>query len=189
MRCSGFRHEGTRRRAFFSQITCEWKDVTYLAILATEWVHDQNTGCPKAKLCPFSLWDEILSRHQREKEDFIRMEEKKGLKRSSSIETIRQLVPTALSSDSDAESSGFTTDTSTSSSDVKRMKSSRIGPTQSTNGRSSSESGFESDWEMNMLDDSDSASILINDPRPSRSRNSLISSVSSSSPVWDLWDD
>lgn len=164
-------------------------------------MHDRNARSPNARLRPSSLWDEILSRHQREQEEFIHMEEKKSklwsgsLKRSSSIETVRQEVPTALSTDSGAESSGFTTDgsTSSSSSDVKRRKTSPIGSALSKNVErrtsfSSSESGFESDWEMNMLDESDSANILVNDPRPSYSSGPS-GSGSSNSSVWDLWDD
>lgn len=168
---SGFRQEGIRRRAFFSQIAGEWKDVTYLAILATEWIHDRsNMG--RTRLLPRSLWDEILSRHQREQEEFIRKEEQKlgtwpgRLHRSSSVETVRALdVPTAMAVDSGVESSGFTTDDgssySSSSSSVLVSRRKRVavhlGSVRFDDGaiQSSSESGFESEWEMADADDGD----------------------------------
>ena len=129
--------------------------MTYLAILATEWIHDHSS---MAKLLPSSLWDELLSRHQREQEEFIRMEKRKsgswsgGLKRSSSVETIREVVPvTALSVESGVDSSGFTTDAS-SESFVLAGKRRKIGLNLSSDirvaERSSSFSSSESEWDM-----------------------------------------
>ena len=203
---SGFRHEGIRRRAFFSPVTTEWKDVTYLAILATEWVHDNNTRSSRARLLPSSLWDEILSRHQREQEEFVWMEERKfknnsslSRKRTSSLETIREAVPTALSRESGAESAGFSTDTSSSSSGVsshKRRKFALNGIRTDKKGRrpsfSSSESGLDSDWEVPLLNDSELAGLRICDPGPSRfsfARRSARNSSASSSSSWAALSD
>lgn len=201
---SGFRHEGIRRRAFFSPITTEWKDVTYLAILATEWVHDSNTRSSR-RLLPSSLWDEILSRHQREQEEFVWREERNfrdnsslSRKRTSSLETIREGVPTALSHESGAESAGFSTDASSSSSAVvsshKRRKFNARGTIPvGRKGRrlsfsTSSESGLDSDWEVPSLSDPELASLRICDPGPSRSslarRTGRNSSSASSSSSW-----
>jgi len=197
---SGFRQEGIRRRAFFSQVACEWKDVTYLAILATEWIHD-HCNMPKAKLLPSNLWDEILSRHQREQEEFIRMEEKKlgiwagSLKRSSSLETIRETVQSALNLEPGSESSGFMTDASSSSawSGPKRIKlcsnSSPIRPTPLSY-LSSSESGFESEWDMGSMIDVDDRDFFsdgsngTHDPRPSSLRSAR--RPQSASSTWDI---
>lgn len=146
---------------------------------------------PKAKLLPSNLWDEIVSRHQREQEEFIRMEEQKlgtGLKRSSSLETIRETVKTSLSLESGSESSGFMTDASSSSSassaSHKRIKlCSNSSPARPAplSYLSSSESGFESEWDMGSTIDADDGdffsdnSIGIHDPRPQ-----------SASSTWDV---
>jgi len=202
---AGFRKEGIRRRAFFSQIACEWKDVTYLAILATEWIHD-HSNMTKAKILPSNLWEEILSRHQREQEEFIRMEEQKSgtwpgrLKRSISLETIRETVPTTLSLESGAESSGFMTDASSSSSVLsisKRIKTgSHSRPAAGSNtskrgsSQSSSESGFESEWDMASAVDTDDADFIsasanaIAGPGPSSLR--FAGRSQSTSSKWDI---
>ena len=89
---SGFSREGVGRREFFSPITHEWKDVFYYAILATDWVFDNNNPRPRPK----TLWEDLLVYHQREREELLRMEEK-TLKRSTSSETIRNMAPIAPS--------------------------------------------------------------------------------------------
>jgi hypothetical protein len=89
---AGFRNEGVRRRAFYSNAAVEWKDVTYFAMLATEWVHDNNNENPQAHIRPKSLWDDLITRHQRECDDLVRLEEKqrRRLKRAASTETVRE---------------------------------------------------------------------------------------------------
>ena len=201
--CSGFRQEGIRRRAFFSQIACEWKDVRYLAILATEWIHDRY-NMAKAKILSSNLWDEIISRHQREQEEFIRMEEKKAgtwpgrLKRSSSVETIREAVPTALSLESGAESSGFMTDCSSSpsaspsSKRIKLCSNSRpeAGPNNSMRSpfQSCSESGFESEWDMASAadDEGDFFSVSSNGIHAHPSPVRFAKRPQSASSTWDM---
>ena len=89
---SGFSREGVGRREFFSPITHEWKDVFYYAILATDWVFDNNNARPRPK----TLWEDLFVHHQREREELLRMEEK-TLKRSTSSETIRNEAPIAPS--------------------------------------------------------------------------------------------
>lgn len=65
--------------------------MTYFSMLATDWVYDNNNKNPQVRLRPQSLWDDLLSRHQRECDDLVRLEEKHGnkLKRVASTETVR----------------------------------------------------------------------------------------------------
>ncbi|KAH6909624.1 hypothetical protein BKA70DRAFT_1102500, partial [Coprinopsis sp. MPI-PUGE-AT-0042] len=108
---SGFGHEGTRRRAFRSPYTMEFKDATYLGILATDWVlrhmsvggadssASSTTGAlpvQRFSIAPTSLWEEMFARHQREREELLRWEEtndstgNRRLKRTASNETIKE---------------------------------------------------------------------------------------------------
>jgi len=61
-------------------------------MLATDWVYDKSNLNSRVQLRPKSLWDDLLSRHQRECEDLVRLEEKdvKRLKRVASTETVRE---------------------------------------------------------------------------------------------------
>ena len=61
-------------------------------MLATEWVHDNNSKNPRTRLRPKSLWDDLITRHQRECDDLVRLEEKqrRRLKRAASTETVRE---------------------------------------------------------------------------------------------------
>ncbi|KAH7887330.1 hypothetical protein F5I97DRAFT_1791716, partial [Phlebopus sp. FC_14] len=63
----GFTHEGTRRHSVFQQedqgIAGTWKDVTYLAMLDTDWVM-RHAG--KMRSERITLWSEMLARHTRE---------------------------------------------------------------------------------------------------------------------------
>ncbi|KAK7036620.1 hypothetical protein VNI00_011553 [Paramarasmius palmivorus] len=80
-----FGHEGTRRRSHFSYVEQEYKDTTCLAIIDTDWVMKNFT-----RPAPNSLWDEMFLRHERERDELLRWEERKsGLYRTSSTETIR----------------------------------------------------------------------------------------------------
>ncbi|KDQ22395.1 hypothetical protein PLEOSDRAFT_1109506 [Pleurotus ostreatus PC15] len=79
-----FNHEGTRRRSFYSPFETEWKDVTCLALLDTDWINR-----PFLHPAPKSLWDEMFARHAREREELLRWEDnQKRLKRTASMETI-----------------------------------------------------------------------------------------------------
>jgi hypothetical protein len=89
----------------------EWKDVTYMSILDTDWLMRNFRVYRSA---PKSLWDALFARHQREREELLRWEAKASLKRTSSMVTIRGsdaaltvTIPDSGSSDtsaSDAES-------------------------------------------------------------------------------------
>lgn len=81
-----FAHEGTRRRSYFSPMEHEWKDVTYMSILDTDWVM-RDTHVSRS--APKSLWDALFARHQREREELLRWEARASLKRTSSTGTIR----------------------------------------------------------------------------------------------------
>jgi len=115
---------------------------------------DQN----QRGFCPRSLWDEVLSRHQREQEEIIKMQESKfgyGLKRTNSMETIRErvdTVPTALSLESGAESNGFSTDSSSSPINPKRRRHESDDPVEprfkKRSSVSSSSSSADSEWDM-----------------------------------------
>ncbi|KAJ7637176.1 hypothetical protein FB45DRAFT_829529 [Roridomyces roridus] len=108
-----FGHEGTRRRAFYNPMMAEWQDVTTLAILATDWSIRSFL-----KPAPKSLWDELFLRHQREREELLRWDEKqsRSLKRSASTETLRPpvgaLVDLGAETDSSAESDASSTTSS-----------------------------------------------------------------------------
>ncbi|RXW20166.1 hypothetical protein EST38_g5669 [Candolleomyces aberdarensis] len=106
----GMGHEGVRRRGFRSPWNSEFKDVTYLGLLATDWfIRDQalfknrNKWTPAAK----SLWDEMFARHQREREELLRWEDRRTssghgkLKRTSSMETIKQVATSTINALSD----------------------------------------------------------------------------------------
>lgn len=86
----GFTHEGTRRRAVYQPCEQgEWKDVTYLAMLDTDWLVRKSLGIRDKH--PTTLWDEMLDRHAREREALLEWEEdnRMRLRRSTSMETIR----------------------------------------------------------------------------------------------------
>lgn len=68
----------------------------YFAILDTEWVYDNLSVPSSGRPRPKTLWDDLLVCQQREREELLRMEEK-SLKRSNSIETIRDKDPIAPS--------------------------------------------------------------------------------------------
>jgi hypothetical protein len=61
-------------------------------MLATDWVYDNNNKNSHVRLRPKTLWDDMLSRHQRECDDLVRLEQKHGnkLKRVASTETVRE---------------------------------------------------------------------------------------------------
>lgn len=116
----GFAVEGTRRRAVKTSSPTdagEWRDVTSLSMLDTEWLYAMERVETRASIVSVSAnslalssasesgvstitekstrrkykrrtrWDEMLSRHQREQESLASMEGR--LRRSASIETIK----------------------------------------------------------------------------------------------------
>ncbi|KAF8582544.1 hypothetical protein K439DRAFT_1635193 [Ramaria rubella] len=81
----GFAHEGTRRRQVFSPFSREYKDVTCMTILDTEWSIRHYL-----RHTPNNRWDELLQRHQREREELLEWEAARSkLKRTQSMETVR----------------------------------------------------------------------------------------------------
>ena len=100
---SGFVHEGTKRRAVYQPegegMAGVWRDVTYLAMLDTEWMMKstwmQANRAPEPPVV--SVWDEMFTRHAREREELVRWEEKQGrMKRTSSMETLREYAKNAV---------------------------------------------------------------------------------------------
>ena len=187
---AGFRNEGIRRRAFFSTKECEWKDVTYFAMLATEWVYDANNSNSGVRLRTASLWDEVFARHQKECDDLIRLEEKSTLKRSCSLETIRERVVSSLSVASslrsDDDDNATDTGSSVRSSILTSPKRRRLGhnngqwrPTASSSAASTS-SGPGSEW--------DAASVVSSSAfgGPPLSSASSASGSTSSSSQWNV---
>ncbi len=185
---AGFRNEGIRRRAFFSE---EWKDVTYFAMLATEWVYDANNSDRGVRLRTASLWDEVFARHQKECDDLIRLEEKSTLKRSCSLETIRERVVSSLSVasslrgddvDDNATDTGSSVRSSMSASPKRRRLGRKNGQWRSTalNSAASTSSGPGSEW--------DAASAVSSSAfgGPPLSRASSASGSTSSSSQWDV---
>ncbi|KAH7905573.1 hypothetical protein BJ138DRAFT_1164499 [Hygrophoropsis aurantiaca] len=84
----GFGHEGTRRRSAYRPeegVVGGWRDVAYLALLDTEWVL-RECIVPG----PVNMWDEMLARHAREREELALWEDKcRRIKKMSSTETVR----------------------------------------------------------------------------------------------------
>ncbi|KIK70209.1 hypothetical protein GYMLUDRAFT_34698 [Collybiopsis luxurians FD-317 M1] len=108
-----FLHEGRRRRSFFSLIEQQWRDTTCLALLDTDWLIRTSR---LTTVLPRTLWDEMLWRHERERDQLLRWEQEqaepfggipKWLKRTSSMETVRvnvnYLTDSSDTSPSDAE--------------------------------------------------------------------------------------
>lgn len=93
----GFSHEGTRRQAFRCPLTEEWKDVTTLALLVTDWFMHVRDRRNNFRPAPKSLWDALFMRHQQECEELLRWEDKR-LYRTSSLETIREGAATPVPS-------------------------------------------------------------------------------------------
>ncbi|KIJ37309.1 hypothetical protein M422DRAFT_33840 [Sphaerobolus stellatus SS14] len=80
-----FSHEGVKRRQVYSQVFLEYKDVTYMGIVDTEYMI-----CRYRPDIPRSPWDELLQRHQKEREELLDLEAARApLKRSASTETIK----------------------------------------------------------------------------------------------------
>ena len=82
----GFAHEGVRRRAAIHPTEGQWSDVSVLAMLELDWV--TRAGVTPAK---GTLWDEMFLRHQREREILLKLEGSRELKRTRSMETVRDL--------------------------------------------------------------------------------------------------
>lgn len=87
----GFTHEGTRRRSVLKPerggVVGVWKDVTYFAMLDTEWA---LRGVLKPRETVPTLWDEMFARHTREREEMVKWDEKHNrIRRVSSTETLR----------------------------------------------------------------------------------------------------
>ncbi|KAG1731605.1 uncharacterized protein EDB91DRAFT_1153532 [Suillus paluster] len=111
----GFTHEGTRRRSVFKPegggVVGVWKDVTYLAMLDTEWaLRDTLRITGPAP----TLWDELLARHAREREEMVKWDEKHSrIRKVSSTQTLRRgetpnqldYMFSAFSSDAESSSS------------------------------------------------------------------------------------
>lgn len=87
----GFTHEGTRRRSVLKPerggMVGVWKDVTYLAMLDTEW---SLRTVLKHKGPPPTLWDEMFTRHTKEREEMVKWDEKHNrVRKVSSTKTLR----------------------------------------------------------------------------------------------------
>jgi hypothetical protein len=130
-------------------------------MLDTDWIYDQNNGMDsRVRLRPKSLWEEVFARHQKECDDLVTLEERAGLKRSSSIETIRERATSSAAASMYAESErgGDMTDTSSSAHSAASWKRRRTGThpnpqsgtfmsVETNSAASASSSGLDSDWE------------------------------------------
>jgi len=83
----GFVREGVKRRSIYCPNEVVWKDVTHLALLDTEWfMHSYLKPSPK------NIWDEMFTRHAREREELLRWDDRRQmLKRPSVAETVQTL--------------------------------------------------------------------------------------------------
>ncbi|KAF9444011.1 hypothetical protein P691DRAFT_808000 [Macrolepiota fuliginosa MF-IS2] len=91
----GFSHEGTRRQGFRCPLTAEWRDVTTLALLVTDWFLHVRDRRNNLRSGPKSLWDALFGRHQQEQEELLRWDNRRP-RRTSSLETIRESAPTPV---------------------------------------------------------------------------------------------
>ncbi|KIY64730.1 hypothetical protein CYLTODRAFT_492875 [Cylindrobasidium torrendii FP15055 ss-10] len=88
-----FTHEGTYRRAFYCAKDSEWKNVTCMGILASDWAHAPSMYATE--------WEALIRRHALEREELLRLDDasiddqrsmvkgKNRLTRSDSTETIK----------------------------------------------------------------------------------------------------
>jgi hypothetical protein len=77
-------------------------------MLDTDWVMRTSIS-PRFRVAPKSLWDELFARHQREREELLRWEERNyPLKRSMSMETVRNIVAPSSVSTSASEDEAMT---------------------------------------------------------------------------------
>ncbi|KAF8519629.1 hypothetical protein BU17DRAFT_17118, partial [Hysterangium stoloniferum] len=83
----GFSHEGVRRRQVYNRQSQQWIDVTYMAIVDTDWtLRKLRPDLPKTR------WDDLFERQQREREELLELEitdPSRTPKRWGSLETIR----------------------------------------------------------------------------------------------------
>ncbi|KIY67381.1 hypothetical protein CYLTODRAFT_323987, partial [Cylindrobasidium torrendii FP15055 ss-10] len=69
-----FTYEGTQRRAIYSPLFANWKDVTTLAVLDTDWmIHQQFFDLGKtAPGRNLELWDALFERQEEERTNFLK---------------------------------------------------------------------------------------------------------------------
>lgn len=100
----GFDLEGTSRRALFCPIhptdpypdgtIGEWRDVTHLAMLDTDWVINATRAQMGVSVVK-SRWDELFAKEERDRAELLRLEERDARrgqnkrKRTGSVETLR----------------------------------------------------------------------------------------------------
>ncbi|OCH87200.1 hypothetical protein OBBRIDRAFT_796425 [Obba rivulosa] len=186
----GFRQEGTRRRVVPS-VDGAWADVTYMGLLDTEWLVRARDPGPLR-----SMWDELLERHQREREEVLRAEEHR-LRRTASQETVRFVEESDIDPDSAAPTD--TEDQRDSSPPSSAISSARASPIPGVPGGSRALSGppghtpftyhdfdaigmdhFRDDvFDLDIDDDSDFSYVSI----PQRSRSQSTTSARSWSSV------
>ncbi|KAM6492431.1 Acyl-CoA N-acyltransferase [Amanita muscaria] len=79
---TGFEQEGIRRHSYFNIFENEYQDIAYMAILDIEWL-------TKPKRTQASPWDELLNRHDKERQMILRWEERTNGGDSDDTKTIR----------------------------------------------------------------------------------------------------
>lgn len=191
----GFGHEGTRRRALFSATDGTWKDVTYLAMLDTEWMMRAFfTPAPK------SIWDELFARHERERRELLQWEDTKArLKRTSSMETVRLDVSGARASPKKPKSNLYEEPSANAQSSGGKGKARFISPSDTGSPPPPSDSEDGTDYftdDESSVHGADLSSLLrkpanvLPSSRSSSSSRSLSSAESSStgSPGSSQWD-
>lgn len=101
----GFKHEGIARRAllaqreFGSNTEDDWRDVTTLALVDTDFISLSERSVLPASYVKMQ-WDELFIRHERERECMLEVEEhadmrRQSIRRTSSMETIKheEVIP------------------------------------------------------------------------------------------------
>ncbi|KAL1718197.1 hypothetical protein EV715DRAFT_291474 [Schizophyllum commune] len=105
----GFSNEGTRRMAFWITLQSQWRDVTTMAMLDTDWVV-RPISQRASWSTPPGLWGALYEKHAKEREDLQRWVQsfstyRPSMPRALSAETVRNMINDAvLSSASESES-------------------------------------------------------------------------------------
>ncbi|KAI0741056.1 hypothetical protein C8Q76DRAFT_709959 [Earliella scabrosa] len=116
----GFAYEGLQRRAV-PDATGAWADITHLGAIDTDWLVRR-----RVRAAPRSMWDELFARHQREREELLRWDERRErmrLHRTSSTETIRMATQDEMEYDSEPADAEFAFSDDSSSCSQSRFPS------------------------------------------------------------------
>lgn len=147
----GFAYEGERRSAILDPLNETWKTATFLSLLDTDWalraIHPRLTR-----------WDEMLNRHQKEREELLRWESAhppKQIHKTASTETLRlakeksesKTLPGSVVNISELQDKGKQKETSAWT-DIRSKPIERSSSPSATSINTDNESWYNSDFEI-----------------------------------------